>query len=188
MPAPIPANIDDRVGPTDAFLNHHDITDRRGGKRVLTRLQQLLASRHVGPTQSEAGRRFTIDYLKGSVGRGRSCLDIDPSGRGEGFPSEERLDASARYNAARVVVEEAGGPRLPGGTSTDLLILSCVEDTSFSELASRGGISAEVIKSWISQLLTVLAAHYAAVDRISGKSTTVYTYEGAIARFEPEVK
>src|SRR5579859_474772 len=135
MPASPYDALDERVGPTDAFLRQHEVTDRRGGKRVLTRLELLLRGRHIGPPESEAGRRFINDYLKGSVGRGRSCLDIEPTGGGEGYPSEERLDASARHQSAKVALESARGPRLPGGTSTDLVILSCVYDMPFSELS-----------------------------------------------------
>lgn len=188
MPA-LHADLEPRDGPNVEFKEHHDVTERKaGGKRVLSRLEQLLAGHYIKAEQSEAGRRFTNDYLKGCVGRGRSCLDIDPGGGGDGYPSETRLDASARFAAASRALESAKGPKLPGGSCADLLVKCCVEDEPFARIAKRAGIADEVVKSWIASLLTVLAGHYHAEDQIDGRSTTICNYQAALKRFEPEVK
>jgi hypothetical protein len=79
------ATMDPRDGPTEQFERHHDVVERSGkcgGKRVRWRLEGMLLSGFISPEQADAGRRFAIDYLKGIVGRGRSCLDITPSGGG----------------------------------------------------------------------------------------------------------
>ncbi len=178
-------------GPTEQFRQHTDITDRANvpGKKIFSKVEQLLRGNYIQPEHSEAGRRFTDDYLKGVVGRSRSCIDIDISGGGgDGMPSLERLEASGRFKAAAVALAESKGPTMPGGTSADLLVIVCVENCAFSQVALRAGVSDEVVKSWIAQLLAVLAGHYARVDRVAGKSSTVYTKEIALKKFDPEVK
>jgi hypothetical protein len=179
-------HVSDRDGPTHEFENHHDTTDHAGGRRVHTKLEQLLRTRYISPEQSEAGRRFVHDYLKGVVGRGRSCLDISGAGGGgDGHPSPDRLIAAGRLmDAARALIA-ASAPHLAGERPVDLLVASCVEDQAFSLIAMRGGISDELAKAWVSQSLGILAAHYAEVDRVAGKSSTTQNYAEALKRYDP---
>lgn len=180
--------LDPRDGPTKQFLQHHDVTNRAGGKRVFPKLEQLLRGNYIEPEHCEAGRRFTRAYLKGQIGRGRSCLDIVSRGSGDGHPSPDRLEAFTELREAIQALIDANSPAMHGKTAADLLIACCVEELPWSTIATRAGVSDEVVKSWAAQALTVLAGHYARVDRISGRSTTQYTKEQALKRFDPEFK
>jgi hypothetical protein len=123
----------------------------------------------------------------GVVGYGMSSLEMSSGGGGDGHPSMGRLDALTRFKEAAKILAEARCPRLPKGSSADLLIMVCAEDQAFSAVAGMAGVSDEVIKSWIAQILTVLANHYHKLDRTAGRETTVYTAEAALKRFEPEL-
>lgn len=183
-------DVRDDIGtPTSFFVNHHDIRERKaGGKMVYTKVEQLLARGYIKPEQGEAGRRFTNDYLRGRAGRSRSCIDLSAvGGGGDGHLSPERFDASGRYAAAVSALVEADGPKLPGGSSEQLLLMVCIEDTPFVRISMIAGISDEQARSWVCKLLAILSNHYDRVDRVKGRSTTSYTREGALAQFEPEL-
>lgn len=183
--------LDVRDGPNDEFRTHFDVVRRAGGgERTQPKIEQLLRTRYIRPEQSEAARRFQHDYLKGVIGHGRSCIDIGTGGGGDHQPSMDRIDALSRHNKAKEALEATRGPRMPGsgGNSTQILVFICVEDMAFSSVALRAGVSDELMKSWVAQLLTVLAGYYADLDRREGRETTVYTQDAAEKRFEPELK
>ena len=180
--------LDQRERATDGLKRHKDITSRRSGAgdRIYTRLEQLLENRYISPVQSEAGRRWARDYLMCFGGGGRSCLDISP--RGNGFnPSEAREDAARAYHEARAALDGNKLPQAEGVPPSAVVTFCCVEDQSFSAIASRLGVSLELAKARVSQYLAVLSVHYAAEDKRIGRSSTAQTQEAALARFEPEV-
>lgn len=180
--------LDQRERATEAFKKHSDVTGRRSGAgdRVYTRLEQLLENRYISPAQSEAGRRWAKDYLTCFGGSGRSCLDISP--RGHGFNgSEAREDASKAHLAAKASLDGNMLPQALGVPPSAVVTLCCVDDASFSSVASQLGISHELAKARVAQYLAVLAVHYATEDKRIGRSSTAQTTEAALARFEPEV-
>jgi hypothetical protein len=180
--------LDPRDGPTAKFVEHHDVISRGGGegKRVYSKIEMLLRTRHVTPEQSEAGRRFTIDYLTGRVGAGRSCLDMSASGGGgDGHPSMHRIEASGRVGDAKVALDAAKCHTFGGQTAFDILVSVCIRDVPFSAIATAAEVSDETAKSWIAQYLAVLTAHYEGVDKRKGLSTTAYTQDAALKRYDP---
>ena len=189
MAKPPIEELDPRDGPTDKFKAHHDTTDRKegGGKRIYRKLEQLLRTDYIQPEQCEAGGRFSVDYLKGEVGRGRSCLDIATRGNGDGHPSADRIEAATRFREAIEALDESQCHAPPGWTPADMLIACCVEELAFSTIAQRANVSDDAIKSWISQALAVLVGHYNRIDKAAGRSSTQYTKEAALKRFDPSL-
>lgn len=180
--------LEPRDGPTEEFREHIDVTDRAaGGKKVFSKLEQLLISRQIGPEQSEAGRRFAHDYLKGSVGRTSSSLNVSMAGRGSDGMTDVRLDACRRLDEAVTALEKARPARMARGRAGELLIELCVNNTSYTQLARSFKVSKDLVKDWIFELLAVLAAHYERIDKANGRSSTAHTYQSALDRFEPEI-
>jgi hypothetical protein len=178
------------VGPTDEFNEKHDVVARTGGvgKRVRTRLEALLLGGYVGPNQAAAGRRFALDYLKGCVGRGQSCLSIGIPGSGNGHPSEERHDPAANFEKARVALDGSRLPQALGIHPSQVTIAFCVEDRSFSDIGAMLGVNDTLAKVRIAVYLTTLGLHYQAIDRMSPRSTMPGTMDGVAAMFDPDLK
>lgn len=180
--------LEPRDGPTEEFREHIDVTDRvAGGKKVFSKLEQLLISRQIEPEQSEAGRRFARDYLKGNVGRTSCSLNASTGGRGSDGMTDVRLDACRRLDEAVKALEVARPSRMKRGRAGELLIELCVNNTSYVQLARSFMVSKELVKDWIFELLAVLAAHYERIDEANGRSSTAHTYQAALKRFEPEI-
>lgn len=187
--SPIPQPIDPRDGPTKQFQAKHE-TIARGhscGRRIYSKLERLLRMGVIQPDESEAGRRFKHDCEKGDMPHGRSCLDISAGGGGDGHPSMERLDAARRFMDAKQALNDTVGlPRSEFIKPAAMLTLFCVNDTSYPKIAERAWISEDKVRSWIGQYLKVLASYYAEIDRKSGKSTTSYSRDQALSRFDPK--
>jgi hypothetical protein len=179
-------DTDLRDGPTESFKQHHDVTHRStgaGGKRVETRLEQLMMTDWITPEQWDAGRRFGIDYVIAYDSRSRSCLDISVRGSADGL-TESRHDAANRYDAAkRAVDSESSHSYRP----SDVLLAFCLRDASFASIALTMGRSTrqETAKARIVKLLATLTVHYEIADKLAGRSSTPHTKKMALARIEP---
>ena len=69
---------------------------------------------------------------------------------------------------------------------TAVMVQFCVDDTPLREIAAETmNVSDKTAKRKVCEYLAELAAHYEDVDRRQGRSTTVYTREAALRRFEP---
>jgi hypothetical protein len=180
--------LDPRDGPTPEFANRHDVISRSTGvgKRVRSRLEQLLESRYIAPAQAEAGRRFARDYLICFGGGGRSCLDVSPRGSAGWNHSEAREDASRAYMAARKILDGELLPQAVDVAPSQVLFHCCVNDETWSGLGARLNVTAELARAMVSQYLAVLAHHYEAEDRRRGVTTTAHTLQAALARFDPD--
>lgn len=184
-----PADLEEIEGPTPEFQGHHDVVDRSGGvpgKRVRTKLEHLLTTGYISADQASAGRRFQIDYLKGCVGKSKSCLDIVISG-GNGYQSEERHDAAASFEKARAVLDGSRIPQALGISPSQALLYCCVEEWSFAALGALLGVTDSIAKARVAMLLAVLTVHYESVDRTAGRSSTVQTAEGIQRLFDPDL-
>jgi hypothetical protein len=181
---------DPRDKPSKEYLLHHDIVSRSGGaggKRVRSRLEQLLMTSFISAEQSEAGRRFLLDFLRGSEGEGGSCLSFKVRGNGDGHPSETRLDSFRAFEDARIMLDSNKGLFLHGRAPVSKLLLMCLAgDESFATIAAAMGFSHESSsKSRIRSYLEVLESYYESLDDKAGRSSTVHTKAAALKRFEP---
>ena len=179
--------VETRDGATDEFKRHHDVTQRRaGGDRICPKLEQMLLRSHISPAQSEAGLRWTRDYLVCFGGGGRSCLDISPHGVSGWNPSEQREDASRAYHAAKAALDGKVRRRtVLDLTPSDVVNLLCVDDLGFTRIGERLGMSAHLAQQTVERHLQTLADHYARED--TRRDATAQTREAALNKFEPEL-
>jgi hypothetical protein len=113
-------------------------------------------------------------------------LDIGSGGGGDGARSLVRLDAARRFQDAAAALDSSSAPRSTLISSSHILTMFCVDDASYSQLATRAGVGEERVKNWIGAYLKVLAEHYLAIDKKSGREMTSYTVEHALKRFDPK--
>lgn len=177
-------------GPSEAFGQHHDVINRTStyGKRIKSKVEGLLIAGHITPEQTAAAKRFTDDYLKGCVGRSKSCLDINPGGGGAGYQSEERHDAALRFEEARVALDGRLSRNTSGATPSRTLLMLCLDDMPMTEIARNIGTDTTewTARKRVVSLLGRLADHYDVADRHTGSSRTPHTVEAAMRLLDPD--
>ena len=181
--------LDPRDGPTKWFEQHHEVVTRAGrsaGKRVRSQLEKFLIDGTITPAQSEAGRRFAWSYAVGCNERGRSCLAMTVSRGASDYGADPKHQAFIAYDEARVMLDGNRHSLALRFSPTAVMVQFCVDDTPLREIAAETmNVSDKTAKRKVCAYLAELAAHYEDVDRRQGRSTTVYTREAALRRFEP---
>lgn len=187
-------DLDPRDGPTKEWLNHHNITHRRGpksyGKRVWPLAEQLMEKNQITPEEVGYCLRYAKDYERGVSGASRSIMYIGNGGASGGHPSEERLDHHTAYREAAAAVDRAlhapTNPNAYGHRPSEVLRWFAQENVSFREIGRRLSRAGDEAKSLVLRCSVALATHYQALDERDRRSTNPHTKEGVRRALDPE--
>jgi hypothetical protein len=182
--------LDARDGPPPEFHQHHEVATRAGGsggKRVKTRLEQLLLADDISPEEAEAGLRFAGAFLMGCISGSKASFLREPGGSSTGGFNRPviRSEAYGRYQAAAHAIASSFDDTTTGRDTAEWLRMFVVDDCPFSEIAQYATTTPKTVKRRIIRALGILAGHYGELDAARGKSTTVGNRDAALRRFEP---
>jgi len=131
--------------------------------------------------------RYQRDWAV-AIGRSRSCLAIEISSGNRGPPEDVRIDAASRLRAARDALDGAEtSPLASGHKPSQVVLWFAAEDLGVAAITRRIGIlDTRKVKRALLRYIATLAAHYAKIDEVSGRSRTAHTKELALRQIDPE--